>query len=142
MSAKLWNWLIAVGALVAIVGLMFFPAAFNGPAKDEGLMGAGGAIVGIGALMIAVSFYFKAKIIRAEIDANPHLSAMLAGKRPKVSCDACLQDGAVISCSMHKKNLCGSCLTEHYDSRQCVYVPAARRSSARSVAKKATAARS
>jgi hypothetical protein len=141
-SGKVWNWLIAVGTLVAIIGLLFFPAALNGPVRDEGLLGAGGAVVGIGTLIIAFGFYFKTKMIRAEIGDHPQLAAMLAGKRSSVACDLCAQGGAVIYCSMHKKSLCGNCLAEHYDSRHCVYVPAARRSSTRSVAKKATAARS
>jgi hypothetical protein len=131
MSEKAWNWLIAVGALVAIVGLLFFPAALSGPARDEGLMGAGGAVLGTGALIIAMSLYFKASSIRNAIDANPQLAAMLAGKKLKASCDNCQQGASVILCSMHKKSLCGNCLAEHYDSRACVYVPAARRAAAR-----------
>ena len=141
MPAKPWNWLIALGALVAIAGLIFFPAALTGPARDEALLAAGGAMVGIGALMIGISLYFKASAIREEIAANPQLSAMLAGKRLKASCDNCKEGVSVIFCSMHKKALCGSCLAEHYDSRACVYLPAARRSSTRG-AKGAIAGRS
>jgi hypothetical protein len=140
MPAKLWNWLIALGALVSIAGLIFFPAALTEPARDEALLAAGGAMVGVGALMIAISFYFKASAIREEIAASPQLSAMLAGKRLKASCDTCKEGAAVITCSMHKKALCGNCLAQHYDSRACVYLPAARRSATRG-AKGATAGR-
>jgi len=141
MSEKAWNWLVVVGALVAFIGVLFFPAALSGPAKDEGLIGAGGALLGVGTLIMGTSLYFKAKAIRAEIDSNPLLSAMLAGKKTKVSCDSCQQGAAVILCSMHKKVLCGDCLAEHYESRACVYVPAGRRSPLRN-ARGATAARS
>lgn len=140
MSEKSWNWLIALGALVALVGLLIFPAALSGPVRDEGLMGAGGAILGTGALIIAMSLYFKASGIRAEIQANPQLTAMLAGKKLRASCDNCKQGASVIMCSMHKKALCGNCLAEHYESRACVYVPIARRAGARA-AKSASAAR-
>jgi hypothetical protein len=141
MSAKPWNWVIGVGTLVAIVGLLFIPAALNGPAKDEGLIGAGGAMVGVGALIIGISLYMKASIIRAEIESNPQLSAMLAGKKLKPGCEICQVGAPVIYCSMHKKSLCGNCLSEHYDARHCVYMPAARRSPLRA-AKGATVAKS
>lgn len=129
MPQKIYNSLIAMGALVAFVGLMFFPSALMGANKEDNMLGAGMAIFSMGALAISIGFYFKAKSLSSpESDA-----ARLAGsKRRKGNCDACQQDAAVVQCTMHKMALCAACLSKHYDSRACVYVPAVRRSVVRS----------
>ena len=128
MSKQIWSWFIAAGALVSFVGLLFLPSAFNSQGRDESLLGAGLAIFSLGALTIAVAFYFKTKALRAEIGSDPNRAASLNGKRRKMSCDSCHQAAPVIQCTMHKMSLCSNCLSQHYDSRACVYVPAIRKS--------------
>jgi hypothetical protein len=140
MSKQIWNWFIAAGTLVSFVGLLFLPSALNSQNRDESLLGAGLAIFSLGALIIAVAFYFKTKALRAEIGSDPNRAASLNGKRRKISCDSCHQSAPVIQCTMHKMSLCTNCLSQHYDSRACVYVPAIRKSVAR-MAKGVSAAR-
>jgi hypothetical protein len=140
MSRQMWNWLVAAGALVAFVGLLFLPSAFNSQNRDESLLSAGLAIFSLGALVIAVAFYFKTKALRAEIGSDPNQATFLNGKRRRSTCDSCHQAAPAIQCTMHKMSLCSNCLNQHYDSRACVYVPAIRKSPGR-VAKGASAAR-
>jgi hypothetical protein len=130
MPQKICNGLIAMGALVAFVGLMFFPSALMGANKEDNMLGAGMAIFSMGALGISVGFYFKAKSLSSPEGDAARLAA--GSKRRRGSCDACQQDAAVVQCTMHKMALCAACLSKHYDSRACVYVPAIRRSVVRS----------
>ena len=141
MSQKHWNWLIALGALVCVAGLLFLPSALGPHGQDEGILGAAGAIFGLGSMIISAGLYFKASAVRAEIAANPQLAAMLSGKRPKGTCEQCREAAPVIQCTMHKQSLCAACLVQHYESRACVYVPAVRKAANRS-ARGASAARS
>jgi len=141
MSQKHWNWLIALGTLVCVTGLLFLPSALGPHGKDEGILGAAGAIFGLGAMIISISLYFKASALKAEIAANPEIAAILNGKRPKGTCELCREAAPVIQCTMHKQSLCAACLVQHYDSRACVYVPAVRRVATRN-ARGASAVRS
>jgi hypothetical protein len=131
MSQKICNWMIAVGALITFVGLLFFPSALMGANKEDNLLGAGMAVFSVGALLMAVSFYFKAKYLTtAETDPT---RLAVGAKRRRGNCDGCQQEMAVVQCTMHKKALCINCLSKHYESRACVYVPAVRRPATRSV---------
>jgi hypothetical protein len=130
MLNKMWNWLIAAGALVAFTGMLFLPSALSHD-RDEGLLGAGLAVFSFGALMIVTALYFKTQAIRAEIQADPNRAALLNGKRRRANCDVCHKGIPVVSCTMHKLALCVTCLSQHYDSRACVYVPALRRGAGR-----------
>lgn len=130
MSQKICNWSIAIGALVAFVGLMFFPSALMGANKEENLLGAGMAIFSMGALLMSIAFYFKSRVLNATDSASGRAAA--AGKRRKGNCDVCQQEAGVVHCTMHKVILCATCLSKHYDSRGCVYVPAVRRPVVRS----------
>lgn len=130
MPQKLSNWLMAVGALFAFIGLMFFPSALMGANKEDSLLGAGMAIFSMGALAMSVGFYLKARSLNSHDSDAARLGA--GNKRRKGNCDGCQQDSAVVQCTMHKVVLCAACLSKHYDSRACVYVPAVRRPATRS----------
>ena len=128
MSQKICNWSIAIGAFVAFIGLMFFPSALMGANKEENLLGAGMAIFSMGALLMSIAFYFKSRTHGADNTSG----RAAGGKRRKGNCDICQQETGVVQCTMHKMILCATCLSKHYDSRACVYVPAVRRPVARS----------
>jgi hypothetical protein len=140
MLKKMWNWLIVAGALVCFIGLLFLPSALGPHNRDESLLGSGLVIFSFGTLMIASALYFKAQALRAEIGADPARTAHQNGKRRKGTCDACRAAAPVVQCTMHKMSLCPTCMSQHYDSRACVYVPAVRRVAGK-MARSASAAR-
>jgi ribosomal protein S14 len=125
MATKIGNWLMAIGAFIAFVGLCFLPAAF-GPGADKTMLGAGAVVVATGILLIAAGFYVKARSLGTE--AIP-VSAPASTKRGrgKSSCDQCGQDEPIIQCRVHQIHLCATCLSKHYDFRSCAYVPSTRR---------------
>lgn len=140
MLKKLCNWLIAAGTLVSFIGLLFLPSAISSHPRDEGLLSTGMAVFSLGTLIIAMALYFKAQALRGEIGTGVARTAPLNGKRRRVSCDACREAAPVVQCTMHKMSLCATCMSQHYDSRACVYVPAVRRSAGK-MAKGASVAR-
>jgi hypothetical protein len=128
MSQKILTTLIAFGILVAFVGLMFMPAAVSGHnGGNDTLLGAGLAIFAFGSLAMSMGMYGKARLLRASIDADPNLQALLNGAKTKGNCDSCRAAAAVIQCTMHRVGLCTTCIAQHYDARACVYVPVSRR---------------
>ena len=129
MSQKIWNWLIAIGALISLLGSIFLLSGFSSPNKDENLLALGMAIFAVGTLMMAASFYFKARALPATADPGRTSSP---AKRGAVNCNLCHNESAVVHCTMHKVLLCATCLREHYESRGCVYVPAFRKLAVRS----------
>jgi hypothetical protein len=135
-----WKWGLAIGVLIAFGGLIFIPSAFVGPNIDTASLAAGLAIFTTGVLAIAISFYFEARFIRSQLGSNPEFSNKYFAQQSKVACDVCHKAAGVIQCTMHKTVLCSSCLSGHYDSRACVYVPSARRTSGKT-AKAAVASR-
>ncbi len=127
MSQKFLTVFICIGVLIAFVGLLFMPAALNGRGGgNESLLGAGLAIFAFGALVISMAMYAKARLLRAAIDADPNLQALLNAAKAK-GCDVCRAAGPIVQCTMHRVSLCSTCLSQHYDPRACVYVPASRR---------------
>jgi ABC-type uncharacterized transport system permease subunit len=139
MLKKMWNWLIVAGALVCLIGLLLVLSAASSH-NDQALSGTAMAIFSFGSLMTAIAFYFKAQALRAESGADPARAAQLNGKRRRASCDSCQAAVPVVLCTMHKMSLCATCMSQHYDSRACVYVPAVRRPAGK-MAKGASAAR-
>jgi hypothetical protein len=129
MSQRILTGLIAVGILIAFIGMLFIPAAFNGKeTTNDNLMGGGLAIFALGALMISTGLYAKSRVLRAKIESDPNMMALLNnGKK----CDVCRSAGPVVQCTMHRAALCSVCLNQHYDNRACVYVPATRRLASR-----------
>jgi hypothetical protein len=124
MATKSSSWMMAVGALIAFMGLCFLPAAFGSDA-DRTMLGAASVMISTGMLLIASGFYVKARALGTV--AAP-VSASANGKRPRKSgCDRCAVHEPVIQCRVHQLHLCGDCLSKHYDFRSCAYVPSTRR---------------
>ena len=124
-----WKWGLAIGVLITLGGLIFLPSAFVGPNIDTASLAAGLAIFTMGILTIAISFYFEARFIRSQLGSDHDFSNKFFAQQRKVACDVCHKAAGVIQCTMHKTFLCSTCLAGHYDSRACVYVPSARRTS-------------
>jgi hypothetical protein len=124
MATKSSTWMMAVGALIAFIGLCFLPAAF-GPDSDRTMLGAGAVVIATGMLLIAAGFYVKARALgTVAAPATPPVS----GKRNRKSiCDRCAEEEPVIQCRVHQLHLCADCLSKHYDFRSCAYVPSTRR---------------
>jgi hypothetical protein len=139
--SQAWKWGIAVGVLIAFVGLIIIPAGLASRNTDTTSLSAGLAIFAMGLLTISVAFYFRARSIQSHVAANPNSSALSSGRQRKVVCDVCHKGIAVIQCTMHKTVLCPACLEGHYESRGCVYVPTIRRTSMKT-ARGAVASRS
>src|SRR5438105_13078811 len=115
MSQKICNWMIAVGALITFVGLLFFPSAPMGANKEDNLLGAGMAVFSVGAVPMKKNFYFKAKYLTtAETDPT---RLAVGAKRRRGNCDGCQQELAVVQCTMHKKALGIHCICNHYESQ-------------------------
>ena len=127
--SKVSQWGIAAGVLIAFVGLIAMAAGFASRQTDPAPVAAGLAIFALGLLSVAASFYFQARSIKSQLPQDASVSA--AGRR-KPSCDVCRKAPAVIQCTMHKTSLCSTCLSAHYESRGCVYVPSVRRTSGKS----------
>lgn len=123
MATKTGNWLIVVGALLVFVGLCFIPAAF-GPNPDKTMLGAGLAVLAMGALLAATGVYFKARGL-SEL-AQPNAAPSVKRSR-KSNCDLCGKNEPAVQCRVHQIHLCADCLSEHYDFRSCAYIPSTRR---------------
>jgi hypothetical protein len=124
MATKSSTWMMAVGALIAFMGLCFLPAAF-GPDSDRTMLGAGAVIIATGMLLISAGFYVKARALG--MAAAPAVSPASTKKNRKSLCDRCAVEEPVIQCRVHQLHLCADCLSKHYDFRSCAYVPSTRR---------------
>jgi hypothetical protein len=127
---KVAKWGIGIGILIGFLGLVFIAAGFPSRQTDPGPIVAGLTVFAMGLLTVSASFYVQARAIRAQFPRESNGSGL---DKRKNLCDLCRKAPAVILCTMHKTTLCPSCLAAHYDSRGCVYVPASRRTSSRTV---------
>jgi hypothetical protein len=135
MSSKLGGWLVLLGGVIALVGLIILPAATrNG--SDRNLLGVGMSVFAMGALTIAVGVYAKAKDLQES--AKPGKAVEV---EKKGGCDRCHAEAPAIQCKVHQQHLCDTCLAAHYDFRSCVYVPSTRRNTIKSAKTMAARAR-
>ena len=127
MSSKVGGWLVLLGVLIALGGLIILPAAARNGA-DRNLLGAGMSVFAMGALTMAIGIYMKAKDIQSV--ARP--GKPLEEAQKKGGCERCHAKPPAVQCKVHQIHLCDSCLSDHYDFRSCVYVPSTRRSTPKS----------
>ncbi len=135
--SKASKWGISAGVFIAFAGLVIIASGFSSRQADSAPLAAGLAVFAFGILSVSGCFYLQALSLRSQFPADPSLSA--SGRRRQV-CTVCRKAPPVILCTMHRTTLCSACLSEHYDSRGCVYVPAIRRIGSKS-AKTAAASR-
>jgi len=136
MQSKTGSLMLALGALIAVIGLVIIPAGLGQDSADHNLVGVGAAVFSMGALLAAMGIYLKSKALQS---AGIKKSEPTDEKRPlRGGCDRCQVEMPVIQCKVHQQHLCGACLAEHYDFRSCVYSPTSRRaSSSKSLAARA-----
>lgn len=127
MSSQTGNWMIAVGALGVVVGLLMLPAAL-GEHIDTSLLVLGASAVSLGSLTAASGIFFKARATQsaATSGVTPGESKN-STRRVRGGCDICHGDLPVIHCKVHQVHMCPDCLGQHYDFRTCSYVPSNRR---------------
>jgi hypothetical protein len=126
--AKTGTWLIAIGGLVALLGLTILPSALASD-SDKTLLDLCALAVSLAMMIIAGGLYLKARSYGGATTAES------AAKRArKATCDSCGKQEPVIQCRVHQLHLCADCLASHYDFRSCAYVPSTRRGGPRAVA--------
>jgi hypothetical protein len=120
MSSKLSSGLIAGGVLFAFLGLCVLPAAL-GAKSDPSEVGIAATLFSFGILLVAGGIYAKAMVLKLSL---PEMKAAPApGKRGRAGCELCGTEQPVVQCKVHQLQLCGTCLTRHYDHRSCSYIP-------------------
>lgn len=126
MSSRTGNWMIALGAVALVLGLVALPAAL-GEHVDTSLLTLGACGVSLGSMIAAGGFYLKARTMKA-----PDGSTVFTGdsrqppRRVRGGCDLCHGDLPVIHCKVHQVHLCPDCVAKHYDFRSCTYTPSTR----------------
>ncbi len=136
MQARTGNWMMAIGAIIAIIGLSVMPAGFGPNSADRNLLGAGATVFSLGAILIALGIYLKALNLKITPRQKP-LETSTPSRPLRGACDRCQIEMPVIQCKVHQQHLCGKCLAEHYDFRSCVYAPSSRRLAAKAMAARA-----
>jgi hypothetical protein len=128
MQSKTGNWMMALGSIIALVGLVVMPAGLGQDNPDKNLIGVGAAIFSMGLFAAALGLYIKSKALQSPGQKTSEASAP---NRPlRGGCDRCHAEAPVIQCKVHQQHLCGTCLAEHYDFRSCAYAPSTRRNAA------------
>ena len=120
MLTRISHWMMIAGATLMVGGLLCVPAMIERHLDIE-LVAVGSGLFALGALAIASGFYLKAQVAQAEVET-------LAGPKRRMSggCELCATEFPVVRCKVHQLDLCGHCLTKHYDFRSCAYVPVPR----------------
>jgi hypothetical protein len=120
-TSKISTGFIVAGAIMMFLALCTLPAALDKNA-DSALVGIAASLFSFGALIIAGGFYLKAHVLKGQVaDATMPESASLPRRG---GCELCGNEAPVVKCKVHQLNLCGACLSRHYDYRSCSYVPA------------------
>ena len=128
MGQKLSVTLIVVGSVLMLLGLTFLASGLA-QGQDQAISGAGICAFSFGALICAAGIYAKARVLQAAAPAaKPQM-------KPRGGCDLCGTASPAVMCRAHQLHLCPTCLSRHYDSRSCIYVPSTRRAAAAKAAR-------
>jgi hypothetical protein len=131
MSSQTGNWLVGVGAVGALIGIIVLPAAL-GANPDTSLLILGASAVALGSLVASAGFYLKLRAIQPGAPASgASAESKNSTRKVRGGCDICHGDMPVIHCKVHQVHMCVDCLGQHYDFRTCSYVPSTRRPSAK-----------
>jgi hypothetical protein len=121
-STKLSTGFIWAGSLAIFLSLCILPAAFEKNA-DSAAMGIAGAVFSFGAMTIAIGLYVKARFLQEQQPQRTVVSEKTNAQQRRGGCNLCGTETPVIQCKAHQLELCGNCLTRHYDYRSCQYIP-------------------
>jgi len=127
MTSRIGTWIIAVGGIVFLMGILVLPAALAQHA-DTSLLAVAACGTSVGSLIAALGMYLKARAL-----GLPSTSGGSSGeskspaRKLRGGCDICHGDLPVIHCKVHQVHLCPDCLGQHYDFRSCTYIPSTRR---------------
>jgi hypothetical protein len=125
MSSRTGSWIVAVGALVLFLGLIVLGVSF-GKSGDPDEVPAGAGLFSFGALAIAAGVYLKAKTLQAANPSETPRKESANVGRTRGGCELCGIEAPVVQCKIHRLQLCGACLSQHYDTRSCIYIPTTR----------------
>jgi hypothetical protein len=126
MSSITGNWMIALGAITAFLGLCLMPAAM-GEHADATLLTLGACALSFGSLVASVGVYVKARALQPAARGRSAAESRNPVRRVRGGCDICHGDTPVTHCKVHQLHLCPDCQGQHYDPRSCVYAPSTRR---------------
>src|SRR4051794_21545924 len=100
MQSKTGNLMMAIGAIIGVIGLAVIPAGFGQGSADRSLVGIGAAIFSMGTLLAALGIYFKSTKLK---DAPKQKTAEAGeGHRPlRGGCDRCQAEAPIIQCKVH-----------------------------------------
>src|SRR3954452_19787722 len=93
MPSRTSNWMLALGAAIALVGLCIMPAALVKDSTDSNLLGLGATLFSIGTMFAALGIYLKARALQ---DASKPKPTDTANAGPiRGGCDRCQADAPV-----------------------------------------------
>jgi hypothetical protein len=125
MSSRAGSWIVALGALVLLLGLMVLGVSL-GKSGDQDELPVGAGLFSLGALAVAGGLYFKARALQGAIVPEAPRKEPVNTARPRGGCELCGIEVPVVQCKTHQLQVCGGCLHQHYDIRSCIYVPSTR----------------
>jgi hypothetical protein len=125
MSSRTGSWIVALGALVLFLGLIVLGVSL-GKTGDPDELPAGAGLFSLGAVAIAGGIYLKAKALQQAIASEAPRKESANVGRSRGGCELCGVEAPVVQCKIHRLPLCGTCLSQHYDARSCIYIPSSR----------------
>jgi hypothetical protein len=131
MSSRTGSWIIALGALITFLGLCVLAVSF-GKSGDPDELASGAGFFSMGAVAVAAGIYFKARALQSSNASDSPRKESPAANRTRGGCELCGTEAPVIQCKVHQLQMCGACLSQHYDARSCIYLPRTRGTSAKS----------
>ena len=131
MGRKLSTTLIVGGALCMLAGLIFLASGIS-QKQDESVSGLGLCAFSLGALLCSTGIYLKARTAQAEVPVSANNKPQ---PKQRGGCDLCGTESPAVMCRVHQLHLCPNCLSKHYDTRSCIFIPSTRRTPAAKAAR-------
>jgi hypothetical protein len=125
MLSRAGSWIIALGALVLFLGLIVLSVSL-GKSADPDELPVGAGLFSLGALTVAGGLYLKARAIQTASSSDAPRKISTNVGRTRGGCELCGVEAPVVQCKIHRLQLCGTCLGQHYDARSCIYLPSMR----------------
>lgn len=127
--SKTANWTIVLGIALLFLGLCIIAAAWGSPSEND-IYAPGMLVFSLGSLAIGLGLYLKARTVSSTPAVSSPVAAIENGRRVRGGCELCGSETPVIQCKTHQLQICGGCLSQHYDPRSCFYMPSVRKATA------------